>query len=352
MTSDVESPRAAWQEERTSAFLYRVMEEVERGTRAHLFARLRGAAERQAELWERQIRAAGGTIPAFRLPMRARVAAWLLRRLGPQRVLPVLAALKVRGLSVYRDGRTEDRSPGESPVPDPRPAESWHRARQGGGALRAAVFGVNDGLVSNAGLIVGVAGAGAEPRTIVIAGLSGFLAGSLSMATGEYISVKTQRELLEYQIALERHELEVMPEEEIDELAMIYEAKGLDPPAARSLATRLIADPQRGLDTLVREELGLNPRDLVSPLSAAGASFASFAAGALIPLIPFLLPSSPAPLLGTVVAMELGLLVVGGLMSLFTGRSVIWSAVRMALLGSAAALATFSIGGWLGAAGR
>jgi VIT1/CCC1 family predicted Fe2+/Mn2+ transporter len=212
------------------------------------------------------------------------------------------------------------------------------------------VFGVNDGLVSNASLIVGVAAAGADPHGVVIAGFSGLLAGSLSMATGEYVSVKTQRELLEHQIALEQHELDTMPEEEITELAAIYEAKGLSADAAHSVAARLIADPKQGLDTLAREELGLNPSELVSPVSAALASFASFAAGAVIPLVPFLLPTPQPGLWGSIIAMEAGLLIVGGLMSLFTGRGVLWSAFRMALLGSAAAAATFVIGRLLGVA--
>jgi VIT1/CCC1 family predicted Fe2+/Mn2+ transporter len=267
-------------------------------------------------------------------------------------MLPVLAAMKVRGLSIYRSGvpmsAGTDAETAFAAATAPA-AETWHRAQQGGGALRAAVFGVNDGLVSNASLIVGVAAAGADSHGVVIAGFSGLLAGSLSMATGEYVSVRTQRELLEHQIALERHELETMPEEEIAELAAIYEAKGLSAESARSVASRLIADPKQGLDTLAREELGLNPSDLVSPLSAAFASFAAFAGGAAIPLVPFLLASQPA-LWGSLIAMEVGLLIVGGLMSLFTGRSVIWSATRMALLGSAAALATFLIGRLLGVA--
>jgi VIT1/CCC1 family predicted Fe2+/Mn2+ transporter len=261
--------------------------------------------------------------------------------------------MKVRGLSIYRSGPalTAATDAETALVAATAPgAEKWHRAQQGGGALRAAVFGVNDGLVSNASLIVGVAAAGADPHGVVIAGFSGLLAGSLSMATGEYVSVKTQRELLEHQIALEQHELDTMPEEEIGELALIYEAKGLSAEAARSVASRLIADPKQGLDTLAREELGLNPSDLVSPVSAALASFASFAAGAVIPLAPFLLPTQQPGLWGSLLAMEAGLLIVGGLMSLFTGRSVLWSAVRMALLGSAAAAATFVIGRLLGVA--
>jgi VIT1/CCC1 family predicted Fe2+/Mn2+ transporter len=354
VTHDIPTILASLREERTSAFLYRSMEAVEPDTqRAALFAKLRAASERQASLWEERLREGGAQIPSFRPQVRARLVARLIQWLGPRPMLPVLAAMKVRGLSIYRagpapPGRT-DAEAAFAAAAAPA-AETWHRAQQGGGALRAAVFGVNDGLVSNASLIVGVAAAGADPHGVVIAGFSGLLAGSLSMATGEYVSVKTQRELLEHQIALEEHELQTMPEEEIAELAAIYEAKGLSAEAAQSVASRLIADPKQGLDTLAREELGLNPSDLVSPVSAALASFTSFAAGAAIPLVPFLL-STPRPgLWGSLIAMEAGLLIVGGLMSLFTGRGVIWSAVRMALLGSAAALATFLIGRLLGVA--
>jgi VIT1/CCC1 family predicted Fe2+/Mn2+ transporter len=353
VTPDTGTIFASLHEERTSAFLYRTLESVENPFRAALFAKLRGASERQASLWEERLRALGAAAPEFQPPVRARIVARLVRLLGPRAMLPVLAAMKVRGLSIYRSSPVlsgsvhADAAFAAATAPA---AETWHRAQQGGGALRAAVFGVNDGLVSNASLIVGVAAAGADPHGVVIAGFSGLLAGSLSMATGEYVSVKTQRELLEHQIALEQHELDTMPEEEITELAAIYEAKGLSADAAHSVAARLIADPKQGLDTLAREELGLNPSELVSPVSAALASFASFAAGAVIPLVPFLLPTPQPGLWGSIIAMEAGLLIVGGLMSLFTGRGVLWSAFRMALLGSAAAAATFVIGRLLGVA--
>ena len=350
MTPEIESALLALREERASAVLYSTMEEIERGPRAALFARLRTASERQASLWEERLRAAGVPVPAFVPGPRVRLVAWLARRLGPRRMLPVLAAMKVRGLSVYRSGEEPGGPIATADAASHPAAESWHRAGQGGGTLRAAVFGVNDGLVSNASLIVGVAAAGSDPHVVVIAGFSGLLAGSLSMATGEYISVKTQRELLEYQLALERQELATMPEEEVDELAAIYEARGLGRDAARDLASRLVADPEHGLETLAREELGLDPRNLVSPIAAALASFTSFAAGALIPLAPFFLPTASPSLAGTLVAMEIGLLTVGGLMSLFTGRGVVWSALRMAILGSAAAGATFLIGRLLGVA--
>jgi len=183
---------------------------------------------------------------------------------------------------------------------------------------------------------------------VVLAGVAGLLAGAFAMAAGEYISVRTQRELLEHQIALEQDEIRTMPEEEIDELALIYRAKGLDPPEALALARRIVLDPVRGLDTLAREELGLDPQALASPVAAALASFVAFAAGALVPLLPYLLTRGTPALVATIVATEAGLLTVGGLMSLFTGRGLVWSAVRMALLGSAAAGLTFGIGRLLG----
>jgi VIT1/CCC1 family predicted Fe2+/Mn2+ transporter len=291
----------------------------------------------------------------------------------------VLSAMKVRGLSIYRTGAAVAAAAGPAPEAGPEAAagpapaagqadgapanppagvpggattlparaageESWHRAGRGGGALRAAVFGVNDGLVSNAGLILGVAGADLDPEAIVVAGFAGMLAGGFSMAAGEYISVRTQREFLEHQIALERSEIAVMPEEEIAELALIYGARGLDPAQAEALARRIVSDPEQGLQTLAREELGLDPEGLGSPPQAAAASFFSFAAGALLPLLPWLAARGMAALTGTAVVTLLALLAVGGTMSLFTGRRPLWSAVRMALIGSAAGAATWLIG--------
>ena len=154
----------------------------------------------------------------------------------------------------------------------------------GGGNLRAAVFGVSDGLVSNASLIMGVAGAGAAPQFVVTAGAAGLLAGALSMAAGEYVSVRSQREMYEYQIGLERDELDEYPEEEAEELALIYEARGMDLEQARAMTRELVKQPDAALETLAREELGLNPDDLGSPLGAATASFLAFSAGALLPL--------------------------------------------------------------------
>ncbi len=157
----------------------------------------------------------------------------------------------------------------------------------GGGNLRAAVFGVNDGLISNASLILGVAGANADAATILLTGVAGLVAGAFSMAAGEYVSVRSQREMYEYQIGLERDELAEYPDEEAHELALIYEARGMGSAEALRMATQIIADPERALDTLAREELGLNPEDLGSPWGAALFSFISFALGSAIPLLPF-----------------------------------------------------------------
>lgn len=345
---EIDRAREAVLEERASAYLYRIVEEIESGAYSQMFRRLRAASDKQAEIWEAQLRRAGVSPPEFQPGMRHRLVVALLRRLGVRRTLPVLAAMKVRGLAVYRDGPLTAEAGAQSDGGGH--AESWHRASRSGGAVRAAVFGVSDGLVSNAGLIMGVAGAGAGNDPIVIAGMAGLLAGGFSMAAGEYVSVRTQRELFEYQIAIERHEIRTMPQEEIAELAVIYEAKGLAPDAARTVAEQLLADPERGLDTLAREELGLDPQGLASPWAAAAASFVSFAAGAFIPLVPYFFASGSRALVGTVAAMELGLAAVGGLMSLFTGRSAAWSALRMAAIGAGAAAITYGIGRLFGIA--
>ncbi len=226
--------------------------------------------------------------------------------------------------------------------------EPWHRWAGGGSALRAAVFGANDGLVSNASLIIGVAGAGPDPKVVLLAGVAGLLAGGFSMAAGEYISVRTQRELLEHQIELERNELNDHPGKEAGELAAIYEAKGMTADQARTIAAMILNDPEKGLATLVKEELGLDPKGLASPYQAAGASFLSFALGALVPLVPYLVTRGSGAFLGTLIATAASLLAVGAAISLFTGKNPVRSALRQAMIGALAAGATFLIGKLLG----
>ena len=255
----------------------------------------------------------------------------------------ILAAMKVRGMSVYSSA-----DPGHGMPDTATGMERRHRGLSGGGNLRAAVFGVNDGLVSNASLILGVAGAASEPRIIVLAGVAGLLAGAFSMAAGEYVSVRSQREMYEYQIGLERDELGAYPEEEAKELALIYEARGLPWDEAKQLADSMIADPERGLDTLAREELGLNPQELGSPWGAAASSFLSFACGALIPLLPFLFGKSPSALFISIGLTAAALFAVGATLSLFTGRGAMSGGLRMLLIGASAGALTFAIGTLVG----
>jgi VIT1/CCC1 family predicted Fe2+/Mn2+ transporter len=272
----------------------------------------------------------------------------LVSKLGPRRMRSMLAAMKVRGMGIY-----DVTLPKESGHATPRPGsggEHRHRGLHGGGNLRAAVFGVNDGLISNASLILGIAGASPDAHAVILTGIAGMCAGAFAMATGEYVSVRSQRELFEYQIGLERDELAQYPEAEAQELALIYAAKGLRPEEASKLASRIVADPEHALDTLAREELGLNPDELGSPWGAAIASFLSFAIGALLPLAPFMVLSGPRTLPIAIGVTALSLFGVGALLSLFTGRGALTSGLRMLLLGGFAGAVTFGVGRLAGVA--
>jgi VIT1/CCC1 family predicted Fe2+/Mn2+ transporter len=336
--------RSSWFHEVESAWLYRRLVQAEPDPRKQqLFAALAAAAEEQAQTWAAMI---PGGAPAFAPSGRARLVARLTAWLGPRRMRGALIALKMRGLSVYN-------APAVAGHAMPTNVEDIGRRHRsvGGGNLRAAVFGVNDGLLSNASLILGVAGAGVDARFVLTSGVAGLLAGALSMAAGEYVSVRSQREMYEYQIGLERDELEEYPEEEAEELALIYAARGMELAAARELAHTLIRDPKHALDALAREELGLNPDDLGNPWGAASFSFVSFGFGAFLPLLPFLF--GPAVRLGTVwsAAVTLvALFLVGLALSLFTGRGALRGGLRMMAIGLCTGGATFLIGRLLGAA--
>ncbi|HEX6208598.1 MAG TPA: VIT1/CCC1 transporter family protein [Actinomycetota bacterium] len=232
------------------------------------------------------------------------------------------------------------------PHEGPLPAEGEIASLVGGksGALRAAIFGVNDGLVSNLSLIMGVAGAGVSPEVILLAGIAGLLAGAFSMAAGEYISMRVQRELFERLIHLEAHELGVDPEGETEELAELLAKRGIPEELAPRVAESLMEDPATALDVHAREELGLDPEELGSPWGAAASSFVTFALGALVPLAPYLFAEG-ALAAWLAVGLALGALFgVGALMTMFTGRSAALSGGRMMLIGGAAALVTFFVG--------
>ena len=227
--------------------------------------------------------------------------------------------------------------------------EPWHRAG-GGGTLRAAIFGVSDGLVSNAALVLGIAGAtsGGDGSFVVLAGVAGLLAGAFSMAAGEYVSMRSQTEVLERQIELERAELEAMPEEEEKEIAAIYRGRGFAEAEAAAIAKQLMADPKIALETLVREELGLDPEELGSPWGASIGSFLAFAIGAFVPLLPFILLTGGTALAVSIGLTSLALFTVGASVSLLTGRSALYSGARQLLIGIAAAGITYVIGSLIG----
>lgn len=331
----------SWLEEKQSAWLYRQAAQAESNARMRkLFNELANSAEQQAAIWGQQLNV------EFTPSLRARIVAGLMRYVTPQRMRPVLAAMKLRGLSAYGAAVTE---PSGHAMPTTlADVGASHRSLDGGN-LRAAVFGINDGLVSNACLIMGVAGADVGAQLVLTSGVAGLLAGALSMAAGEYVSMRSQREMYEYQIGLERAELAEYPQEEAEELALIYEARGLELSRAREFANDMMRDPKHALDVLSREELGLNPDDLGSPWGAALFSFVAFALGACVPLLPFLLKLAyQSALSWSCLATGVSLFGVGMALSLFTGRNALLGGLRMLLIGGGAGLVTYGIGQWLG----
>ncbi|MBV9345982.1 MAG: VIT1/CCC1 transporter family protein [Gammaproteobacteria bacterium] len=337
----------SWYHEKESAWLYRQVAAAEADlTKRELFLKLAGAAEEQAGKWQQSLARAGSAEPPVFAPSRrARLVARLLRHFDVRALRTVLAAMKLRGLSVY------DAPPVGHPMPTSLAQVGSRHRSVIGGSLRAAVFGVNDGLISNASLVLGVAGAGVASAVVLTTGIAGLLAGALSMAAGEYVSVRSQREVYEYQIALEREELAEYPEEEAEELALIYHARGVELGQARALSQTLLANPEQALDVLAREELGVNPHELGAPWRAAWASFVSFASGAALPLLPFAAHLTAVRALTVCAGLTLAALFAVGLgLSLFTGRAALRGATRMVLIGGGAGAASFLVGRLLGVA--
>lgn len=238
---------------------------------------------------------------------------------------------------------------GDDLLHDPTDIEHSHRDI-GGGQARAAVFGVSDGLVSNASLILGVAGADAGSDLVLVAGLAGLVAGAISMAAGEWVSVQAQRELLERELALERRELERNPEHETEELAALYASRGLEQEDAYRMAAAITDDIDLALEVHAREELGVDPGSLGAPIGAAGWSFVSFAAGAFVPLVPWLFGSGAAATIASITLALLAALIVGATLAVFTQRSKIRTALRQAGIAAAAAGITWVIGNIAGTA--
>jgi len=328
----------AWREEMRCAHLYRAIADVEKGTpRESLFRGLAADAEARA--------AKQGTAgkAQYRPDLRTRIVDRLVHRFGPRATQGILATLGLRGLSVYR----------QPDLPTPRAAtleemRARRRGSGGGGNLRAAVFGANDGLVSNASLMLGVAGASDASATILLAGAAGLLAGAFSMAAGEYVSVTSQREVYEHEIERQRAELLSYPAETAQELARLYEGLGVEADDAAALAVAKLSDQERALDLLARGKLGLNPDELGSPWGAAASSFFSFAAGAFVPVAPFLVTTGNRALAAAIVLAACALFAIGATISLFTGRSAARDGLRMLAIGGGAGAATYLIGRLLG----
>jgi VIT1/CCC1 family predicted Fe2+/Mn2+ transporter len=361
--------RANRQGEVDSAFVYRAMAAAEANEQlASVYTRLAEVEERHVGFWEDRLRSVDSD-PGPRLPSwRARIMGFLARHFGPHFVLRTVATLEHVDQTGYDDQPETKDTP--MPVQERSHArvlrfiaggspqgvagetlarlEGRHRALDGN-ALRAAVLGANDGLTSNIALVMGVAGAQLTSSQILITGLTGLLAGSGSMAIGEWVSVQSARELYQRQIRTEAAEIRSIPDEEEEEMALIYEAKGLPQDEAEQLAKRIIADEQTALDVMAREELGLDPSTLGgSPYSAAASSFVLFSIGAFIPLIPYLFASGTVAIVAAVACAAAGLFVIGALITLLTGRSALFSGSRQLVFGLVAAGVTFGLGRLIG----
>jgi vacuolar iron transporter family protein len=384
---DIATSRDNLKLERDAIAMYDALAGIERDPRRRAaFERIAANERRHADIWAAKLSELGADVPPTEDGPRPRVRVIILiaRLFGTNAVADLVKALEGDEEDLYEsfsssapdvaaiaeDEREHARIWERLATPDPDPAragaversaatmprsvaeigqrEAWHRTGRSG-TLRAVIFGVSDGLVSNLALVMGVAGAAAEQGNVVlVTGIAGLLAGSFSIAAGEYTSMQSQRELFERQIALERSEMEAMPEEEKGELAAVFRAKGFSGPEAARIADRLFEQPDMALDMLVREELGLDPDELGSPWGAAAGSFVAFAVGAAIPVIPFLVTAGMPAVVTSLALSLVALFVVGAGVSLLTGRGVLFSGLRQLAIGLGAAIVTFAIGSVIG----
>jgi VIT1/CCC1 family predicted Fe2+/Mn2+ transporter len=362
--------RAMWQDEIDSAAQYRAMAEGEPDEAvARVYRELAAMEEKHAAFWAAQLAERGAPPGPPRPGWRARLLSWVARRFGTRVVLPTVATREhsdrntylshpeTQGTRMTAQERTHARVLSSllldrkgAPGGELARIEGRHR-NASGNALRAAVLGANDGLCSNLALVMGVAGASTNGRAILLTGIAGLLAGACSMALGEWVSVTSSRELAEREVGVEREELAAAPDEEREELELIYQAKGVPKDEAHRLSQRLVADPTHALDVLTREELGLDPAELNgSAGTAAITSFLLFAFGASFPVAPFLFLGGLRAVAISVVVSAAALFGVGAAITVFTGKSVWRSGGRQLVLGLLAASVTFALGRALGVA--
>jgi vacuolar iron transporter family protein len=314
---------------------------------ARAYQRIAGIERSNAAFWESRLREMNQSVPPPSVGLRVRVLAWFARRFGTGFVMPTVVRLEHAdhaATPVDRDGHRDHFVAPQSP------ATRAHRHRtQNGNTLRAAVLGANDGLVSNVSLVMGMAGAATSDRAVLLAGLAGLVAGACSMALGEWLSVNSSREFYQAQITERAERLAVAPEDGMQHIAGIYREKGMEPAAAQHLAGHLAESPRSALDTLVREDLGIDPAELGgSAWGASVSSFCLFAFGALFPVAPYLFLAGPAALAGSACATALGLILIGAGTSLFTGRGMLFSIARQFGITVAAAMVTYLVGHLLG----
>lgn len=363
-TKRIDHLRDMYADEVNGGALFRGLADYADDQRRGVFLTLAAAEERHAAHWARLLREAGVEPRTPRVPFRVRALCFLARHLGTEAVLPLMLRTEAAEADRYRDdaeatdamaqqeaaaGRTIAAMQGIPEGGRIARSEGRHRAELGG-LLRATVFGVNDGLVSNFSLVMGVAGGTSNNSIVLLAGIAGLVAGAFSMSSGEWISIRSQRELYENELRIEQEELRAFPEEERNELEMIYRAKGIAPDAARELVESIMSRNDVALDTLAREELGLDPSTLGSPWVAAFSSFCAFALGAALPVLPFLFGSGAAPTIVAAVISVLALFGVGAATSIFTGRHAGRAGLRMAVIGAVVAAITFGIGSLVGEA--
>ncbi len=347
--------------EQRSATLYRGLAAGAHGERREVFEQLAAVEDKHAAHWAAKLAALGERVPDQARPdLRTRVLSWVARHFSVDAVLPLVERAEHADAGLYggdpdatRDMAIDERSharvltrlrgPAEDGPRGIMKRERWHRGDRSG-ALRAAVFGVNDGLVSNTSLVMGFAGSGAAAGTILFAGVAGLLAGAFSMAAGEYISMRSQREAYEREISVEAEELRDDPEAEAEELALIYRAKGLDAEEAGKIAKTIMKDSEIALDTMAREELGLDPDELGSPWSAALSSLLAFALGAVVVVLPYLIGSGVAALATAIGLAALALFGVGAVIGVLNGRGAVKAGGRQLLVGGVAALLVYLIG--------
>ncbi|MCU1610680.1 MAG: conserved rane protein of unknown function [Pseudonocardiales bacterium] len=366
--SQVQRWRGLLNSERDAAALYARLAATETGERRKIFEELAAIERRHASHWEDKIRTAGTEVPRPGRPsLRTSVIGLAARLFSTAAVLPLIERGERADAGMYdeepdaapgmaADERGHARTiakliDGSRPNPQQQIArrEPWHRTDRSG-SLRAAVFGVSDGLVSNTALVMGFAGSGSSRSAILLAGIAGLLAGAFSMAAGEYVSMSSQREMYQREISLEAQEVAEKPEEERAELVLLYRAKGLDRMDAERLADRIMANSEVALNTLAREELGLDPDELGSPWSAAISSLLAFASGALVVVLPYLIRGGTVALLAAIGLAVLALFAVGAGIGILNGRSALRSGVRQVIAGSLAAAVTFGVGHLIGTA--